>query len=214
MPMLFCILIVGTNYYTQFLFFTGERLKFGMLLFFSAFIFCHGDKPRTIFILLSVLAHMQMLILWIVLSAQLFSVKLFSIFRTLKVKSSHLVSMIFLFVLTVIIAPQVIMKVSFYMNYYADNILAGIFKWAIFYFLTLISSKNKINVSIIYFTLLIPFLFVGGERLVMFCNILFYMQYKYKSKYFNFVSTTLVIYFFIKSIPHVSNIYLFGDGFA
>jgi hypothetical protein len=214
LPLLFCVFIVGTNYYTQMLFFTAERLKFGFLFFFVALVFYENKKSSKFFIFLSILSHLQMLILWGALSGQLFFEKTFNILKKLKVKKAHLLLILFIAIIAPFLAPQIISKLSFYIVYYADSISMGILKWAIFYSLTMISSRNKINITIIYFILLIPFLIVGGERLVIFCYILFYMQYKCKSRYFKFVAFPLFLYFFIKSIPFISNIYLFGDGFA
>lgn len=214
MPLVFSILIVWTNYYTQMLFFTGERLKFGMILFFAAFIFTSSYKnPAPYLIFLSILGHLQILILWLSLSSSLVFSKLVRVFKKLKV--SRLIIFVFIFTLLVapIILPQIISKVIFYMSYYGNSITMGFFKWLVFFILTIISSNSKFRVATFYFTLLFPFLIVGSERLVIFCNVFFYMQYSNKSRYFNIVSVIVFLYFSIKSIPFLVNIYFYGDGF-
>lgn len=214
MPILYSILIVWTNYYTQMLFFTGERLKFGMLLFFAAFIFTNSPKkPAPYFMFLSILGHLQILILWLSLSTNVVFSKLTRAVKTLKV--SRLLIFVFTFTLLVspIFLPQIVSKIVFYMSYYGNSIAIGVFKWLVFFILTVISSNSKFKVAVFYFTLLFPFLIVGSERLVIFCNVFFYMQYSNKSRYFNVVSIIVFLYFAIKSIPFLVNIYVHGDGF-
>lgn len=212
-PLIYCTLIVWSNYYTQMLFFSGERLKFGMLLFFLCFVFQReNNKVRPSLVLLSIFGHLQMIILWFSISVEIILQKLARIYSNLKISKVLLIVICFSLIISTVLIPSILKKIYFYADYY-NGLGYGFLKWFIFYFITLLSSKKRLSVSSFYLALLIPFLIVGSERLVIFCNVFFFMQYGNRSRYFILTSLFLCFYFFVKSIGFILNIYMYGDGF-
>jgi hypothetical protein len=194
--------------------FAAERLKFAFIFLFIFLSIKDGHRNRkAVAMILSILAHVQLIVFYGTIFFENFIGEIAKSLKTLKIKKYFFVFSVCIFVASIYLTVPIGKKIFFYMAYYADNIWLGVVKWFVFYMVVFISSKNKKVVSIRFFILFIPILIIGAERLLLFCLILYFMEYQYRTKYYRLFLYPIIFYFMVKSINFLNNLFLYGNGY-
>lgn len=192
--------------------FSAERLKVSLTFFIIGLSTKHLFKSYGL-MLLSVLSHIQSLIL-------LFIVKFDVVFKEIrqKLKNSFflrsvvhvlMISIVFLFVRY--LGEYVQHK---YSSYSGKEGLSNVIKPITLYLLTLFyGQKYWKKISFSFIPLIMISFLVGEDRIVIFCYfIFFYFAAKYR-RGINVGMFITLIYFLIKGIQFLNNIFAYNDGF-
>lgn len=213
-PLVLSIVILLSNFYIFTLMFSLERLKFAIIFLF---IFLSYDnfqiKNKATFAILSILSHVQLIIFYVVLFIERLSLELKKIFFRLKVSKAYFFIIPVSFIVIYTLSNPIFNKVLFYIDYYGDNTFFGFIKWLVFYVLVFLSTKRKKKISVIFFALFIPVLIIGAERILFYCLILFFMEYRYRTKLYFLFLCSFIIYYMVKSTIFLNNIYFNGTGY-
>ena len=203
---LLAYLIIITNFYFYVCYFSAERLKFSLLFFSLSLLYVKHKKNSTILTLLSILCHLQILILIICNYLPNFNYKSF--------KSNKWLIFIFVLLVAVLfiqIIPYISYKLSVYLFRYLD--WEGLIKIFIFFIFSLKYSSNKNLVYLVFFPILFFLLLLSGERVTIFAYFIFmFFAIQYR-RGFNFGLIFVNLYFLYKSVFFIDNIIKFGDGF-
>jgi hypothetical protein len=205
------VILLFTSFYFNVLYFSAERLKFGILFLLFSFYYIKYNKRYYLFFLLSVLSHAQVFIVYISMYFA-FAIKQFK-----KMVTTGYISYAFLFSLLVgilgfvAVAPQIFHKINRYTD---QGSIVGILKLVILLLLTLYYSKK--DKGMIFFTF-IPLIIVAGvigaERTFILGYFVFLYFALQDNRGLNLGIVSLSIYTFIKSIDYLYKVIEFGDGF-
>lgn len=202
--------IVILNFYFIVLYTGAERLKFGVLFLVISFYHFDNKKFFVLFSILAVLAHTQLIVIYISIIIYFFIEQIIYTIKFMKIKK-FILYLIFLSIIVLgLIYEQLVSK---FFAYFDIKSFLELFQWLLLLFLSLIYSRDKTQTLVIFLVLGIITLMVGGTRINMltYFVFLFYgLQYK---QGLNFGVIITSIYFFFKSIPFVYTIYMYGDGF-
>lgn len=211
---LLAIVILFTNFYIVTFMFSLERLKFAMIFLFIFLSYDSEKRNNKIsLVILSILSHAQLIIFYALLFLEKIAIVLKRLFFSFKINKFFLFMFPFFLVASFSFSTLLFAKILFYIEYYGDNILLGFIKWFVFYVVVFLSSKRKKKVSLVFFILIIPILVLGAERILFYCLILFFMEYKYRTKLYVLFLYPLIVYFMLKSFLFLNNIYMYGHGY-
>jgi len=202
--------IVLTNFYFYVLFFAAERLKVSFIFLTMALAHVNGSKFY-FFSALSAISHIQILIVYMMLLFREFSIEFIRIITSGKIKKYFLIGLIAFFLTLVVMSGQIIEKLSAYVVIGFD--IQSVYKLLVFYFMTLVYSRNRSDVTILFIPLFIAALMIGDERINMFGYFVFLYYAIPINKGFNMGVVLTSAYFFYKTIIFVHNIIVSGDGF-
>jgi hypothetical protein len=202
--------IVLTNFYFYVLFFAAERLKVSFIFLTMALAHVNGSKFY-FFSALSAISHIQILIVYMMLLFREFSIEFIRIITSGKIKKYFLIGLIAFFLTLVVMSGQIIEKLSAYVVIGFD--IQSVYKLLVFYFMTLVYSRNRSDVTILFIPLFIAVLMIGDERINMFGYFVFLYYAIPINKGFNMGVVLTSAYFFYKTIIFVHNIIVSGDGF-
>ena len=202
--------IVLTNFYFHVLFFAAERLKVSFIFLTMALAHVNGSKFY-FFSALSAISHIQILIVYMMLLFREFSIEFIRIITSGKIKKYFLIGLIAFFLTLVVMSGQIIEKLSAYVVIGFD--IQSVYKLLVFYFMTLVYSRNRSDVTILFIPLFIAALMIGDERINMFGYFVFLYYAIPINKGFNMGVVLTSAYFFYKTIIFVHNIIVSGDGF-
>ena len=202
--------IVLTNFYFYVLFFAAERLKVSFIFLTMALAHVNGSKFY-FFSALSAISHIQILIVYMMLLFREFSIEFIRIITSGKIKKYFLIGLIAFFLTLVVMSGQIIEKFSAYAATGFD--IQSVYKLLVFYFMTLVYSRNRSDVTILFIPLFIAALMIGDERINMFGYFVFLYYAIPINKGFNMGVVLTSAYFFYKTIIFVHNIIVSGDGF-
>ena len=203
---LLIIILIILNFYFIILFFAAERLRFAILFMFM-FMTTINTKKSAMYILLSIISHVQMLILYLFV---VFKNIVFKIKTLYKFSFKTLFIMLSLTIFLFLFKDYIIDKVSYYMK---NPNLADLIKPLLFFMLSMFYSKNHKETILIFIPLFIGILLLGGDRLNMFGYLIFLYYGLQVNRGLNFGIVIVSIYFFIKSIFFIDNILTYGNGF-
>ena len=205
-------ILVVFSYYSDVLFFSAERLKFG-IIFLLIFLLSENKKYKYIFFAL--MCHAQVLILVFSFLLLFFKNIFKNILSTGMIKKANLYILLVFIILSII--GFLILKthlLSKFSSYYSDRGIVEIIRTMVFFILTLIYSKNKSDVFYVFIPIFIAVILFGGERV----NFLSYFIFLYYSlhyrKGFNLGILLTTSYFVYTGLFFIKNILLFGDGFS
>lgn len=203
--------VILSNFYFYVLFFSAERLKFGVLFFVVGLYYWRKAKWAVVPVLLSPLTHAQM-------SIPMAGIVLGRLLRegikkpTLKRALGGIVALSLGAMAAYMLYPHMQSKFEIYSEKGGDSF--GIAKMIVMYILALKYSQDKIMTTSIFLPLVVVSVFVGSERLVMFAYFLFMCDaVKYK-RGLNLSVLFVNVYFFWKSIEYVYKIIQLGNGFG
>ncbi|TXY51719.1 hypothetical protein [Vibrio cholerae] len=212
----FIIAMLGCNFYLYVLFFSAERLKVSFLFLVLSFLFDNKILSR-LSILLSILTHVQTLLLILLAQYKRFDNFLFRIKRLrLGYLNSDFITLISVFILTCLFTMVMWGHLSHKAMHYYSNMssVSAIIKPLIFTLISIPYAKNKYQALFVGGTVMLVSIFFGSERLVIFSYLVFlYYALSYNNG-FNFWVVLTSAYFSVKGIMFLMSIYYFGDGFV
>lgn len=106
---------------------------------------------------------------------------------------------------------HIVVKISYYLN---SSDFFGSLKVVFFMMLSFFYAKKKVfEIATLFFPILIFTFFFGGERLVIFGYFIFMFYGLQNNNGLNFGVLGSSLYFSIKGLFFLQNIFLYGDGF-
>lgn len=208
--------MLGCNFYLYVLFFSAERLKVSFLFLVLSFLFDNKILSR-LSIFLSILTHVQTLLLILLAQYKRFNNFLFRIKRLrLGYLNSDFIALILVFIFTCLFTMLMWGHLSNKVMYYYSNMssVSAIIKPLIFTLISIPYAKNKYQALFVGSTVMLVSIFIGSERLVIFSYLVFlYYALSYNNG-FNFWVVLTSAYFSVKGILFLMSIYYFGDGFV
>ncbi|MBV1899521.1 MAG: hypothetical protein KUG63_09160 [Cycloclasticus sp.] len=202
--------IVLTNFYFLVLYFSAERLKFGVLFFLISML-CF-DRLRCFYsaIFFAIISHFQMLIIY---SGQLFcylAQKLAYFFQTLLLSKRLLLLMVFFFLLGFLTLDALLIKFDAYLEFRG---VSNLFRITIFLALALFYSKKRTETVLVFIPLIVAVILVGGERVNMFGYFAFLYYALPVNRGVNVGVLVTSTYYTYWSVFFLKNIIEYGDGF-
>jgi hypothetical protein len=213
-------IIVTTNFYLYVLYFAAERLKFSFLFFFLAILFINKKKKSITLMLLSVVTHVQILVLIFSFIFSNVILKISSFFSTSKIKISfkNLVIIIFaafpIFYLYNYFSEHILSKFTSYSDSSSSKgLIQNIWQPVFFAIVSYHYSKQKKSTILIFLFIILCSSLVGPERITMMAYIVFLFYALNINRGINYGVILSSFYFFIKSIGFISNVLKNGHGF-
>jgi len=205
---------VLTNYYFLVLYLTAERLKIAFIFLLLALLFLRRPKASYLLFLLAVLSHFQMLIIFLAREFERLAVMIVRVFQRLSISKSYA---IYLIVLALAIGAffylfggYLLWKVPQYMKAFE---LGSVWQTTLFMLMTLAYTRNRKQVILFFIPIISASLVVGPERVVIMSFFLFtYYAFQYRHG-LNYGIVITSIYFGLKSIGFLVNIFDTGQGF-
>ena len=201
--------IVLTNFYFYVLFFAAERLKVSFMFLTIALLYVNGPKFY-FFSMLSIISHIQSLVIYVMLFFRATLIEFFRIIKSAKINKLFLLALILLSIMLVLMSDQIITKFKSYAIMGFDIQVA--YKMFIFYFMSLVYSRNKLETTILFIPLIIGVLMIGGTRINTFGYFVFLYYALPINKGFNIGVVLTSAYFLIKNIIFVHDIIVNGHG--
>ena len=201
--------IVLTNFYFYVLFFAAERLKVSFMFLTIALLYVNGPKFY-FFSMLSIISHIQSLVIYVMLFFRATLIEFFRIIKSAKINKLFLLALILLSIMLVLMSDQIITKFKSYALTGFD--IQVTYKMFIFYFMSLVYSRNKLETTILFIPLIIGVLMIGGTRINTFGYFVFLYYALPINKGFNIGVVLTSAYFLIKNIIFVHDIIVNGHG--
>jgi len=202
-------IIITTNFYMYVLYFSAERLKFGLIFIILSILYNKNGKKSFFFGILALLSHIQTLVVYISILLNYFF-SLLSNEKIIIILAKSIVVIPIIMTTILLLSVQIDTKFEAYQS---NGGVIGLYKVIIYLILSLIYSKNKISTLLIFLPLVLAIYFIGGERLNMFGYFIFLY---YTLQYKNGINLSIIIttfYFLISSLEYIINIYNYGTGF-
>lgn len=208
------IFLIFTGSYFFALMFSLERLKISFIFFLMIFFFAKKYLLNTILSLVTIFTHLQTLPL------------VFLNFLLIKIKKKNINISILIFSLCIILIIVIFINFDLYnilknkILIYSDKIelryiFIEILKFIIFLVIgNLYIKKNKFRFNIFFLSLLPLVLFLQSGRIIIMCYMVLTIFLILENKTNNRLFTIINIYFFIKGLLFLKNIYLFGNGYG
>ncbi|MBD3842601.1 MAG: hypothetical protein IE909_12095, partial [Campylobacterales bacterium] len=204
-------LLLLTNFYFYVLYFAAERLKFGFIFLTFSLLYI---RYFYIFSVLSVIAHIQMSIVYL---SMLFNIILKHITDTIRfkyIKKSFLYILVFLMIILPIIFFYLGTHFTAKFEHYSgEHNLFELSKIFIFFIFSLWYSKNRKEVIFLFLPLLMAVYLIGGERVNMIGYFVFLYYALPVKKGFNIGIIATSVYFLFASVGFTINILEYGNGF-
>jgi hypothetical protein len=202
-------LILYTNFYLLVLYFSADRLKISFI--FLLLFFVSTSRIRNTYLILSVLAHSQSIILLI--CTYLPSFRRIVVDRNLN--RQKIIINIFIFGLILFFMWEHISnKLSTYYSIFKDrNDIFEYWKLTVFFIFSLYLSSKKYIVILIFLPIFAALFLVGPDRVNMIGYIVMMYFATLVNGGVNFPLLATTLYFGIKGIFFYWTIYTYGDGF-
>jgi hypothetical protein len=205
------IILVLSNFYLFVLYFAAERLKYGMIFLLLSLYYIQRAKFFYPFIFLSVISHVQFIILYLAMAFSLLKIHIMRFFTNGLVSKKILFFLILIFILAILLNKQIVSK---FLAYYGTINILDLWKMFMFFTLSLWYSKSrKLDVLLIFIPLIIAVALFGGERVNMFGYFVFMYYALQVNRGVNFGVLVTTFYFGFQTLFFVENILIFGDGF-
>jgi hypothetical protein len=209
------ILFTVSNFYVIVLITGAERLKFAYLLIILSFI--TNGKKRILFIVFSILSHLQILLIALSYFCYMFGVNCLSVLTRFKLKRIDCLLSLSTFICTTIIAfifqDALIHKFTHYSNGYHGD-LDDLLKSFILLTITLIISLNKTRAFLMSAPLILLILVIGAERINMILFTVVFGVLMYERRLSHPLFLIILFYLSFKSLFFVRNVYNYGNGFT
>ena len=212
-----------TNFYMLALYFSAERLKFAFLFFLISIYYINNRKILFAFSFLSVVTHLQLIILYSCLLFPKFfgeyykRVKRIVLTLKMRIKSELLVGILLLSMTIffwVFLGDYLIQKLAYHStSARTHGDILNMLRVSIFFGMTILYANKLTVITLNYFPLIIAIYFVSGSRLNIFAYALFmYYALRYK-RGLNIGVLVTSIYFFYKSFGFVTRFIDTGNGY-
>jgi hypothetical protein len=210
------IIIVTTNFYFMVLYFSAERLKYGILFSIISMLYINNIRQFIVISMLSVVSHVQMLLVYSSIGLRWFLVSVYGFMKTLKLKKALIIYPIIIIALLYVgkylLQQHIITKYESYYQSFNFSISA-LPKVIIFMIASIWYSKNKIETMLLFVPIIFATYIVGGERI----NILAYLLFLYSMLRVNNGKNIPIyassLYFAIKGYYFISKVIQHGNGF-
>jgi hypothetical protein len=204
------ISIVFFNFYFTVLYFSAERLKFGIILLLLSVLNYKNYKKSIFFTFFAIITHVQTAIIYISILFKKVFLDILNLFHTGKL-SKNIVYLSFLFTIPIIIlSDHIFYKFSSFTSLFG---IQDLIKTFLFFIMSLYYSKDKKETALIFIPLFVMIIFVGDTRINMLSYFIFLYYSLQINRGLNFGILVTSLYFGYKSIDFVSNIFLYGNGF-
>lgn len=205
-PMLFL------NFYIIVLLTGAERLKFAYILILLS-VLSKKRQYKYFFAVLSVLAHIQMVLLIISLFSSFLKKEIYRLLK-FKISKKMIIQLSFFILLLLFLfyfkAEIIITKIKYYSNW---GNFSATFKSLLLLTIGLVFLKNKVEFLLSMLFLIICTYFLGGERINMMTFTIFIYYFWNENKGNHPVLIVFMVYYGIKAIPFINNILTYGSGF-
>ena len=203
-------LFITTNFYLYVLFFAAERLKFGFIFFLIAILYKRNSFRKILFFMLSILSHLQMIILYSGKIFDLFITELKRFITSLELRRSLFFIIPFVFISFLFFQSAFLIKI----NAYSDSRgLSDFLRMLLFFIMALYYSSSKSETLVYFIPLFVAVFVVGGHRVNMIGYIFFlYTALQYRNG-LNLGLLITTLYFFYININFIKKIILYGNGF-
>ena len=207
-------LLILTNFYLFVLFTSAERLKIAYIFLIWADLF--NGKKILLLIIFAILSHFQSIILIVsFLSGNAeSSIRKFikrPVFMKKKSKAFFYSFILMIFITSFVYKP-VLIKAQIYLE--RESNIIDLINFIILFIVSILATKNRLKIILTSVPIIISIYLLGGMRVNMIAVTIFLYYLIKEKKTNNIFVHSLLIYFTIKSIPFISNIYQLGDGFA
>ena len=201
------------NFYLLVLAFSAERLKVSLLVFLIAF--CFSGLFRILFLALSVVTHVQVLVLFAATQVRSINNVLYKLFHGrlgfgfLSLASITMLMMAILFLLK----DHIESKLGAYYGFWGGPI--AVVKPLLFTLLTVYYAKERrFEALLVSLPFVVCSYFIGEERIVIFSYFVFMFYALPVNRGLNVGVAMTSLYFSCKGILFLYNLALFGDGFS
>jgi hypothetical protein len=199
------------NYYLLVLLFSAERLKFSLALFILATFFV--GVARYALLIVSVLAHAQTVILFLVLQAYRVRLAFRSFFAGIVGVDSFAIFAALAGLLAVfgLMSGHILQKLAIYYELWGG--VGGMLKPAVFAFLAVLYAERKLEAFIASSCVVLLAFFLGSERLTIFSYFIFMYYALQYNRGLNIAVIATSIFFAIKGFLFLQVALEYGDGF-
>lgn len=205
---------VLTNYYFWVMYLTAERLKFSFIFLLLTLLTLGRPKATYILFSISILAHLQMLILLLAREFERFSQAVFRFLTQLSVSKRFLRYFVAILILALVFlyyfVEYLLWKIP---QYIKGGDLSSLWQVTLFMFLTLFFVKNWWRTILFFIPIGIASLVVGPERVVIIAYFVFFYYAVQYRRGLNYGIGLTTLYFGLKSIGFIFNILSTGQGF-
>jgi hypothetical protein len=210
------VFIICTNYYLFALYFAAERLKFAFIFLFLAFLADKNAKKKYLYLFLSFISHVQVLV---IMASSLFAntiqgLLIFAKRFKFKFNPRSLIVFFVLALTFLFLNEHLLQKFTAYSESTSSKeLISNTFQTILFLFLSLLYTDDKRRTILIFVFILISASILGSSRVTMMAY-MFFMYYSLKiHKGFNLAIMTTSLYFSIKSIFFIINVFQFGHAY-
>lgn len=212
-------LICFTNFYLIVLYFSSERLKFGVIIFIISLLLNKNIKKFYLISSLAIFSHIQLIIIYAALLIPRLSPITSINFLSIKYKKGRALYLkffsisIFAFLIYQLIGDHIVSKYVYYSTQQSgkNGIVSFLQVFAIFS-LTFLYTKKYLEVVLGYFPIIVSIFLLGADNVNIFAYTLFMSYALPYKKGLNFGVLFTSAYFFIKSFDFVIKTIQTGQG--
>ncbi|MBT2152932.1 hypothetical protein KKI34_14400 [Pseudoalteromonas tetraodonis] len=204
-------LLVVFGFYWQVFYYSAERLKFGFIFLFLALLYEEKKKSHYLLTFLSIASHVQMLIIF---GARFFqsSFRSASYFlKTLRVPKGVFILFSIGVIFFLFFMEHIVKKVSGYAMFGGFE-PSEIMKMIVFLIISLVYTKRRWSVFLLFIPLILAAYVVGGMRVNIFGYFLaLYCSLSYR-RGVNLGAGVLVAYSVFGGVSYIYNVFLYGSN--
>lgn len=208
----YVIFLIFTNFYFLVLITSAERLKISYILIIFGFLML--SRKRYFFLFLTPLTHLQAVIFLAGLILASMNEQTRRLIHNFKLNKRLLSQAVLLAViaspLIFLLKNGIISKLSIYANSFDIGAFANII---VLLLVATIATTNKLRMMLAMLPMFFAIAMVGADRVNMVAVTLALGILMFEQRLKHPLVLLLLLYFSFKSIPFISNVYAYGDGF-
>lgn len=204
------VLFMVSNFYLLVLFFSAERLKFGTIFFLLSVYYFDRIKIFSFFVLISVSAHAQFIIIYGGILFNWLIKKCVRLYRTGLISLTALYILVFSLLLVFLMSSQLQVK---FIAYFRFSEAYDFLRLGVFFLMAIWYSSKKQQTVFVFLPLFIAVMLFGGDRVNMFGYFVFLFYALQVNRGLNLGVAITSAYFAYASYNHLLNIIIHGDGF-
>ncbi|MCF8057802.1 MAG: hypothetical protein K9K67_00790 [Bacteriovoracaceae bacterium] len=206
-------IVVLTNFYFYVLYFAAERLKFGFIFLIISLLYSHR-KRFFAFASASVMSHSQSFIIYISILFSYFIKEIKGFSEGKKVNKVLIISFLILGITLWVMFEQIQSKISAYISLQKGLSIVSMLKMAVFFALTCLYTKEKLQALYLYLPLFVVALIFGGDRVNLYGYFIFLFYALRINRGFNIGVALTSIYFAFKTYIFLSKVLVYANGFT
>lgn len=202
-----------SNFYLLVLLTAAERLKIAYIFLVFSAIFV--GKTRLALLFLSPFAHLQSLVLMMSVFSAYLDRTIKDVFLRLRISKRDLLFLLGSTTMGLIVfsllSDGLLIKTTNYMERETAN--TGIINIVLLLFVSLLVTCNRLRMVLTFLPLFVAMLLLGRPEISMIATTVVFFLLLIEQRLHHLLVYGLMIYFSLKSIPYVYNIFTYGDGF-